>query len=181
MVANALIYHPTVSHYLRFIATTIGRDKLLRTIQYFARFYAWHLQRRAQPATRIAPFDTIKKQFGLTRKLLRAGKNIEHLRAAAVAADSPGGDPIVRFLTVGRQLGYAAYLTFDIAALPDALGVRPWEGAKRAGREAYRAWAGGIACSVASGVYALYRLREREAGLSKEDGEGVVETKRIQK
>ena len=28
MVADAVIYHPTVSHYLKFVATTVGRDKL---------------------------------------------------------------------------------------------------------------------------------------------------------
>jgi hypothetical protein len=32
-----------------------------------------------------------------------------------------------------------------------------------------------------SGVYGLYRLRERELRVSKEDGEGVVESKRLQK
>src|SRR3569833_3768574 len=33
MVADADIYPPPVSHYLRFVATTVGRDKLLRVIQ----------------------------------------------------------------------------------------------------------------------------------------------------
>jgi len=45
MVADALIYHPTVAHYLRYMATTLGRDKLMRVLQYFARFYAWYLLR----------------------------------------------------------------------------------------------------------------------------------------
>ncbi|KAL8954365.1 MAG: hypothetical protein Q9183_007166, partial [Haloplaca sp. 2 TL-2023] len=75
MTANALIYHPTVSHYLRFVATTVGRDKLLRTLQYFSRFYAWYLFRTDSPPRKIAPFEAIKKQFGATRKALRLGKN----------------------------------------------------------------------------------------------------------
>lgn len=141
MVADALVYHPTVAHYLRFVATTgkhapldllcpscpsssryriltsppttVGRDKLLRTLQYFSRFYAWYLYRTNNPARIIAPFEAIKKNFGLTRKALRIGKNVEHFKAAAVAADAKGMDPILKYLAVGRQLGYATYLSLD--------------------------------------------------------------------
>src|SRR5690349_21232987 len=107
MVADALVYHPAVSHYLKFVATTVGRDKLLRTLQYFARFYAWYLLRTNRPQTAIQPWEAVKKQFGLVRKVLRAGKNVEHFKAAALAADAKTGtvDPVLRYATVGRQLG----------------------------------------------------------------------------
>ncbi|KAI2628864.1 peroxisomal biogenesis factor 11 [Hypoxylon sp. NC1633] len=184
MVADAVIYHPTVSHYLKFVATTVGRDKLLRTLQYFSRFYAWYLLRTNGTAAEVAPFEAIKRQFGLARKLLRVGKNVEHLKAAAAAADSKAGggvaaDPVLRYAAVGRQLGYAGYLTLDAATVLDALGVRRWDGAKRAQREAYRFWAAGLLCSVVAQAYTLYRLREREARVDKKEGEGVVESKRI--
>ncbi|KAI0839872.1 peroxisomal biogenesis factor 11 [Hypoxylon sp. FL0890] len=181
MVADAVIYHPTVSHYLKFVATTVGRDKLLRTLQYFSRFYAWYLLRTNGTPAEIAPYEAIKKQFGLARKLLRFGKNVEHFKAAALAADSKASlpDPVLRYATVGRQLGYAGYLTMDAATLADALGVKRWEGAKRAQREAYRFWALGLLCSVVAQMYTLYRLREREAKVDKKEGEGVVESKRI--
>lgn len=131
MVADAVVYHPTVAHYLRFVATTgtsrksshgpnantlvftVGRDKLLRTLQYFSRFYAWYLFRTNNPARLIAPYEAIKKQFGLTRKALRLGKNVEHFKAAAVAADSKNMDPVLKYCAVGRQLGYAMYLSLD--------------------------------------------------------------------
>ncbi|XXG95973.1 Peroxisomal membrane protein PMP27 [Hypoxylon texense] len=181
MVADAIIYHPTVAHYLKFVATTAGRDKLLRTVQYFARFYAWYLLRTNGTKGEVAPWDALKKQLGLARKLLRVGKNVEHVKAAAVAADSKVGlpDPVLRYAAVGRQLGYAGYLTLDAATVLDAVGARRWEGAKRAQREAYRFWAAGILCSVVAQAYTLYRLREREAKVDKKEGEGVVESKRI--
>ena len=141
MVADALVYHPTVAHYLRFVATTgesqtllhmtvespssvsraiantlfstVGRDKLLRTLQYFSRFYAWYLFRTNNPARLIAPYEAVKKQFGLTRKALRLGKNVEHFKAAASAADSKNMDPVLKYCAVGRQLGYAMYLSLD--------------------------------------------------------------------
>ncbi|KAK3899353.1 peroxisomal biogenesis factor 11 [Staphylotrichum tortipilum] len=180
MVTDTLIYHPGLAHYLKFVATTVGRDKLLRTIQYFARFYAWYLLRTNKPQTSIAPWETVKKQFGLVRKVLRAGKNVEHIKAAAVAAaDAKVTDPVLKYAAVGRQLGYAGYLTFDLATLLDATGVRKTVHAKRLQQEAYRFWAAGISCSIVAQLYTLYVLRQREARVDKKEGEGVVESKRI--
>ncbi|KAK4242805.1 peroxisomal biogenesis factor 11-domain-containing protein [Achaetomium macrosporum] len=179
MVADALIYHPAVSHYLKYVATTVGRDKLLRTLQYFARFYAWYLLRTNHPQATIQPWETMKKQFGLVRKVLRAGKNVEHFKAAAVAADAKTMDPVLRYTTVGRQLGYAGYLTMDLLTLLDATGIKKSPNAKRFQQEAYRFWAVGLACSVLCQLYTQYQLREREARVDRKEGEGVLESKRI--
>ncbi|KAI0554032.1 peroxisomal biogenesis factor 11 [Xylaria curta] len=183
MVADALMYHPTVSHYLKFVATTVGRDKVLRLMQYFARFYAWYLLRTNATRAEIAPYEGIKKSFGQARKLLRVGKNVEHLKAAAVAFDSltaaKSGDPVLKYAALGRQLGYAGYLTADMLTVPTTMGIKKWEGATRAGREAYRFWAVGLACSVVAQTYTLYQLRQREAKVDKKEGEGVVEAKKI--
>jgi len=181
MVADALIYHPTVAHYLRYVATTVGRDKLLRTLQYFSRFYAWYLFRTNNPASAIAPFEAIKKQFGLSRKLMRVGKNVEHFKAAAQIADDKSADPVLKYLGIGRQLGYATYLTMDSITYLDAAGIRPSAGAKRLQKEAYKAWLAGLLCNALAGVYTLYKLREQEKGIDKKDGEAVVEGKKIEK
>ena len=158
MVADALVYHPTVAHYLKFVATTVGRDKVLRTLQYFSRFLAWYLYRTNHPTSSISPFETTKKQFGLTRKLMRVGKFVEHFKAAAVASDSKTLDPILRYTAVGRQLGYAGYMVCDNACVLDATGIRKFAASQRLLREGYRFWFAGISCSIASGLYALYQL-----------------------
>jgi hypothetical protein len=179
MVADALVYHPAVAHYLKFVATTVGRDKVLRLVQYFARFYAWYLLRTNQAQTAVAPWETLKKQFGLVRKVLRAGKNVEHFKAAAVAADAKTMDPVLRYTAVGRQLGYAGYLSMDLLTLLDAVGVRKTKSAKKFQTEAFRFWAVGIMCSIVAQTYTLWSLREREAKVDRKEGEGVVESKRI--
>ncbi|TVY17036.1 Peroxisomal membrane protein [Lachnellula arida] len=181
MVADSLVYHPSVAHYLKFVATTVGRDKLLRTLQYFSRFYAWYLFRTNGSPSEIAPFDAIKKQFGLARKLMRVGKNVEHFKAAALAADSKSLDPVIKYCAVGRQLGYAGYLSFDAATVLDAAGIRKFEAAKRFQREAYKCWAVGLFFSTVSGLYSLYDLRVQASKIDKKDGEGVVAAKRIEK
>lgn len=181
MVADALIYHPTVSHYLKYVATTVGRDKLLRTIQYFSRFLSWYLYRTNHPQSSIQPFETLKKQFGLTRKLMRFGKFVEHFKAAAVAADAKAMDPVLRYCAVGRQLGYAGYLTLDTITVIDATGIKKFAASQRLIREAYKSWFAGLSFSAASGIYTLYKLRQRAAQVDSKDGEGVVESKKLER
>ncbi|OAA51654.1 Peroxisomal biogenesis factor 11 [Metarhizium rileyi] len=179
MVVNALAYHPSVKQYLNFVATTVGRDKLLRTIQYFARFYAWYLLRTNATKAEIAPWEVTKKQFGLTRKFLRLGKNIEHLKNAVEAADKKTPDGFLRYASIGKQIGYAGYLTFDAAALPDAAGIRKWDKAKTMQTYGYRCWAVGLIFSIATQLYKLHGLKKQEAEIDRKNGEGVIKSKTI--
>ncbi|KAF4763825.1 hypothetical protein N7455_009810 [Penicillium solitum] len=182
MVANTLIYHPALAHWLRFVATTVGRDKLLRTIQYFSRFYAWYLYRTNKPQSAIDPYNAVKKQFGTTRKIMRIGKFLEHLKAAAIAFDNKSPvDPVLRYLAIGRQLGYAGYLTLDAITVIDVIGIRKLSSAKQLQQSAYRSWAAGLIFSTVAGVYTLVRLQEKEKTIDRKEGEGVVEAKKIEK
>ncbi|KAK4549368.1 hypothetical protein LTR36_006365 [Oleoguttula mirabilis] len=182
MVADALIYHPAVAHYNRFVATTVGRDKALRTIQYFSRFLAWYTYRTNQPASTVALFDGLKKNLGSVRKAMRLGKFVEHFKAAAVAADSTSLDPVLKYLAVGRQLGYAFYLTFDAMTYIDNAGIRKFEGAARLQKEAYRAWLAGLLCNVVAGVYTLYNLQvAAKKKTDSADAEKTVDLKKLNK
>ena len=134
----------------------------------------------------------MKTQFGLTRKTLRAGKFVEHFRAAADLYDklagSPGGldlkadrDKVISYLQIVRQLGYAFYMLFDMMTLPDALGMVKTARAKDWQRQAYKAWLLGLSASALSGIYGNYRLRERAKNVDEKSGEGKVETKTIER
>jgi len=181
MVADAVIYHPTVAHYLKYVATTVGRDKVLRALQYFSRFYAWYLYRTNNPQSAIAPFEAMKKSFGLARKIMRLGKFVEHFKAAAQAADAKGMDPLLRYCAVGRQLGYAGYLTLDNISAIDAAGIRKLESIKRIQREAYKFWMTGLIFNTVAGLYTLFQLRQRATTIDKKEGEGAVESKKLEK
>src|SRR5256885_357924 len=124
----------------------VGRDKILRTLQYFSRFYAWYLYRTNNPPSAIAPFNAIKTQFGLTRKIMRVGKFVEHFRAASELYDASaklranGGDQVLQYLQILRQLGYGSYLTLDMLTVLDAAGIRKSTSAKNLQQQAYKAW-----------------------------------------
>ena len=53
--------------------------------------------------------------------------------------------------------------------------------AKRLQQEAYRAWFAGLTCNAIAGLYTLWQLRQREQSVDKNEGEGVVESKKIMK
>lgn len=113
---------------------------------------------------------------------MRLGKFVEHFKAAAVAADTKGLDPVLRYLAIGRQLGYAFYMTFDAMVYPDSVGIKKFEGAARLQREAYRAWFAGLMCNVIAGVYTLYGLQQRaREQKDSADAEKAVEAKKLEK
>ena len=125
----------------------------------------------------------MKNQFGLTRKVLRIGKFVEHLRAASEIYDASSkannGDKVAQYLQLLRQLGYGGYLFFDMLTVPDALGVKKYESAKRLQTSAYRFWLTGLLASAMAGVYSTYKLRERTKVIDEKDAEGKVEGVKI--
>ena len=66
--------------------------------------------------------------MSMARKTLRLGKGLEHIKAAKVAMDKRGGDDFLKYCAVGRQVGYAGYLTLDTATYVSAfhLVIRRW-------------------------------------------------------
>lgn len=111
---------------------------------------------------------------------MRLGKFVEHFKAAALAADTKDMDPVLKYLAVGRQLGYAFYMTFDAMTYIDQVGIRKFEGAARLQKEAYRAWFAGLMCNIVAGAYQLYYMKadSRQTEVSA-DAEKTVELKKL--
>lgn len=162
------------------IPCSVGRDKVLRTIQYFARFYAWYLYRTNNPTSAIQPWTVAKTQLGLTRKILRVGKFVEHIRLGSelydAAIKSGNGDKVTQYLQIVRQIGYAGYLLFDTLTVPDAMGVKKDPRAKNLQAIAYRFWFSGLAASALAGIYNKYKLRQRSYAVNEKDAEAKVES-----
>ena len=168
-------------------SSVVGRDKILRTLQYFSRFYAWYLYRTNNPPSAVAPFTTIKTQFGLTRKIMRIGKFVEHFKAASELYDSSvkiranGGDQVLQYLQIIRQLGYGLYMSCDMLTVLDAAGIKKSPNAKKLQEQAYKAWFVGLLASAIAGLYSNYQLMQRAKGIDEKDGEGKVESKKIER
>jgi len=164
-VASQVILHPTASQALQLWGTTLGRDKTYRTIQYFSRFLAWFLISRGYKE-RAVRWNALKSALGLGRKMMRIGKPLEHLQAALRAAQSTGhmGEQIA---TIGRQLAYAGYLTYDSIVWASSVKfINLSKGTKeRIDKVANRFWLAGILFNLVHGLLKAGRLADEVKAL----------------
>lgn len=128
----------------------------------------------------------MKAQFALIRKGMRLGKFVEHVKAAAQAWDAKasGMDPFLRYCAVGRQLGYAGYMSLDHVIFLHLAGIRKFASADRAKQwqqAAFRCWLTGVTFNTVAGAYQLYQIAQRAKTLDVKEGEGVVEKKRLER
>ncbi|KAF5312486.1 hypothetical protein D9619_003162 [Psilocybe cf. subviscida] len=164
-IASQLVLHPTVSAGLKYGGTTLGRDKLYRAIQYFARFYAWHLAAKGDKVE-AARWAGLKAHLGTARKLMRLGKPMEHLQAA-LRATFTAGPAEETITTIARQLGYFGYLTYDAVVWAHSIKfitLAP-ETAKRVAKRAFQFWFAGIVFSLVHGVLKAARLAKEAKAL----------------
>jgi len=118
---------------------------------------------------------------------MRIGKFVEHFKAASELYDARakiranGGDQVVQYLQIVRQLGYGFYLTLDTLTVLDAAGIKKSVNAKNLQQQAYKAWFVGLLASAIAGLYSNYQLMQRAKTIDEKDGEGKVEGKKIER
>ncbi|KAJ1678653.1 Peroxisomal membrane protein PMP27, partial [Spiromyces aspiralis] len=116
LVARLLVNSPFVQSYVKYTATTVGRDKAYRFIQYFSRLLAYVLMRGGFSKEAITTAKTIQAVMTQTRKVLRLGRFIDALSMAAKTLTSKG-DCVVRTLTALNRLAMAVYFATDTVGL----------------------------------------------------------------
>ncbi|KAL1918970.1 uncharacterized protein VTP21DRAFT_2351 [Calcarisporiella thermophila] len=144
-----------VEHFLRYTATTVGRDKVYRAIQYWARFYAWYSLRKGGSKEQVERWNNLKNAIGLTRKLMRVAKPVEHLNLAVKSLSLE--DDILRICTIGRQLGYAGFLFFDMLLWIHGAKVYNFKNVKRYSDFSNRFWLAGLIFSAIGSAH-KYRI-----------------------
>ncbi|KAF5356340.1 hypothetical protein D9756_003874 [Leucocoprinus leucothites] len=164
-IASQVVFHPVVSQSLKYGGTTLGRDKTYRTVQYFARFYAWYLLGKGNK-DEAARWAGLRAHLGLARKLMRLGKPMEHLQAALKASFAPG--PFAEAITtVARQIGYFGYLTYDALVWANTIKFIKLDPqtAQRIAKRSFQLWFAGILFSLINGALKTARLFKEEKAL----------------
>ncbi|KAF9155601.1 Peroxisomal membrane protein PMP27 [Linnemannia schmuckeri] len=158
-MSTALSLPINVQPWLKYTATTVGRDKIYRAVQYFSRFLAWYLLRQGATKETVARFNNLKKTLGLSRKLMRFGKPVEHIDNAVKATSVK--DEFLRFSTIGKQLAYAGYLTLDGIIFIDGSGAYKFKNIKKYSELASRFWLAGIVFGFIGGLYKTRQIQIR--------------------
>ncbi|TFK57145.1 peroxisomal biogenesis factor 11 [Heliocybe sulcata] len=177
-ISSQLVLHPTVSQSIKLGSTTLGRDKLYRAVQYFARFLAWFFLSRGNKE-QAARWNALKSHLALGRKLMRLGKPMEHLQAALralqVYSAQETGEQIT---TIGRQLAYFGYLTYDAIVWANAvkfITLKP-DTAQKVNKTSNRFWLAGILLSITHGLLKAGRLANEAKKLRSKSGEKDIGT-----
>ncbi|KAG0284360.1 Peroxisomal membrane protein PMP27 [Linnemannia gamsii] len=154
-MSTALSLPINVQPWLKYTATTVGRDKIYRAVQYFSRFLAWYLLRQGATKETVARFNNLKKTLGLSRKR----KPVEHIENAVKATSVK--DEFIRFATIGKQLAYAGYLTLDGIIFIDGSGAYKFKNIKKYSELASRFWLAGIVFGFIGGLYKTRQIQIR--------------------
>ncbi|KAG8724892.1 Peroxisomal membrane protein PMP27 [Ceratobasidium sp. 395] len=175
-IASQLVFHPVVSQSIKVLATTLGRDKLYRTVQYFARFLAWFLLTRGYKLE-ASRWNSLKAALASGRKLMRLFKPLEHFQAALRASQLPSlrAYPIDQYTTIARQLSYAGYLSLDAIVWLNSvrfLALQPTTAAK-VNKASQRFWLSGILFSIVHGLVKVARLANEAKRLRSMSEKGV--------
>ncbi|CDZ96761.1 Peroxisomal biogenesis protein (peroxin) [Phaffia rhodozyma] len=179
-----LILHPQVTQSLKVLSTTVGRDKLYRLIQYFARIVAWYLLRQGDKEGAIR-WTGLKGGLTVGRKLMRVFKPVEHLQLAIKATQAPPANlsssagkaaEIERIAQVARQVAYAGYLTTDSVVYLQGikfLNLNPDKFA-RTSKVSQRFWLAGILLSLISSAAGVVKVRKeaKRASLTVDNEKG---------
>lgn len=122
-ISNMVLTHSGVDHFNRYLNTTVGREKLCRFVQYFARFYAFYLFRHGAPKETIQRWVDLKTHLGNGRKFFRLLKPVEFAHTGVKSLTIK--DEILRFTAVAKQIGMAFYYLTEVFVLVSTLTLSP--------------------------------------------------------
>ncbi|CAK9440067.1 uncharacterized protein LODBEIA_P41670 [Lodderomyces beijingensis] len=162
MVADTVLYHPTLTKLVKFWDVTPQREKTYRLLAYLSRFLGYYAYRKGYSKETIDMFINLKNQFSFIRKGMRFFKPISHLQAAAKAFDNKLMDPVLQATTVIRNLGYAGYLTIDAFLFGKMLGIVDKSRFPEAAKYASRFWLLGLVAGVVNSLRIIYTLSSYE-------------------
>ena len=171
---SRLLRSPFLEAWIKFTATTTGRDKIYRTIQYWGRFIVWYFERKLRmtrgPSGRRETIERIRRlteACGHGRKLFRFGRSIDCVREA-VKAYMTMPDRVIQWGMMGKNLFYGAWLVLDSIQWLTLIGVIRVRSLPKLNRIASFLWLFGLMCSLTIDIYKLDRLaREHVQQLAK--------------
>ncbi|KAK6520483.1 Peroxisomal membrane protein PMP27 [Arthrobotrys conoides] len=163
---KAVLYGRTINRVIKLLQSANGLDKIIRTIQYTSRLVAhiMLLKNLHTPPTSTAA-ASIRRQFGLTRRLLRCFNNIGQINVTInlvrEGRQRINNDFMGYILELIEGLGYTGFGIADsIGYLPEAgiMGI-PYKGV--VDKLAFHFWLYALMASILGGLVKIMRLRQR--------------------
>ncbi|KAJ3149892.1 Peroxisomal membrane protein PMP27 [Irineochytrium annulatum] len=138
---------------VKFLSTTVGRDRINRFVQYALRYVIWQLQRTGGEKDTIQRFTKLQAALGQTRKVMRTGRQVEFYRT--IVKSMAVRDSIVKNTTVAKNVFLSLWLGLDTLQWMHGAGFIRLEGIKDIGRRAFQFWLGALLCSFVGDLHKL--------------------------
>ncbi|CAD1813481.1 Peroxisomal biogenesis factor 11 (PEX11) family protein [Candida parapsilosis] len=181
MVADTIIYHPTLTKLVKFWDSTPKREKSFRLLAYLSRFLSYYAYRKGYPKETIEMFKGLKNHFSFIRKGMRFFKPIPHLQTAAKAYDNQLMDPVLQVTTIIRNLGYAGYLGIDSVVFAKMLGLIDSKKWPNLSTYASRFWLLGLVAGIIHSLRIITSLSNYKRDPTDEKSAAAVDEKSISK
>ncbi|KAI9220415.1 peroxisomal biogenesis factor 11 [Blastocladiella britannica] len=156
---------------LKYTATTTGRDKVYRFIQYLGKFAAYRLATLDPKGNKdqVDKITKLVKHLSLSRKLMRIGRPLEYAQNL-IAGVPTTKDPVLLYSLIAKNGLLAIWMGFDFLAWAQGVGI--WKSAdpKALSQNTNRFWFAGLAAGYIATVYNVHVL----AVLEKAKREGAA-------
>ncbi|KAF7729453.1 Peroxisomal membrane protein PMP27 [Apophysomyces ossiformis] len=166
-----MVTHAQVDGLNRYLNTTVGREKLCRLVQYFARFYVFYLLRKGAPKDVVDRWENLKQHIANGRKFFRLLKPIEFAQAGVKGLGLK--DEFLRATTVIKQAGMFFYYSSEVFVLTTAIDFYKPEKVKEIQVFGWKCWFIAIASSFFAGLYKYKQIKTQAALLEKQRKAGV--------
>ncbi|KAI9481308.1 MAG: peroxisomal biogenesis factor 11 [Benjaminiella poitrasii] len=160
-----VLTHQNVDAFNRYLNTTVGREKLCRLVQYFARFYAFYLFRNGAPKEVIQRWVDLKSHLGNGRKFFRLLKPVEFAQTGVKSLALK--DEVLRATAVAKQAGMFFYYISEVFVLTNSINFYKPANIKQITEFGQKCWFAAITASLISGLYKFKQLSVREHMLEK--------------
>ncbi|KAG0169588.1 Peroxisomal membrane protein PMP27 [Apophysomyces sp. BC1034] len=149
----------------RFLATTVGREKACRFVQYFSRFYVFYLLRTGATKETVQRWNDLKSHISNGRKFFRLLKPIEFAQSGIKSLAVQ--DEVLRSTAVVKQFGMFFYYCSEALVLANAIKFYKFEQIKKISDFGLKCWFVALAASILSSLYKLKRAGITERMLQK--------------
>ncbi|KAJ3299896.1 Peroxisomal membrane protein PMP27 [Borealophlyctis nickersoniae] len=148
---------------VKFLSTTVGRDRINRFVQYFTRYLIWHKQRNGAEKGTIERLQKLMVAVAQTRKLMRVGRQLEFFRGIQKAQTVR--DDVVRLTTYIKSIFLSLWLVHDSIQWAHTAGVVALPNIKDLVRRGQKCW---LIALIASSIGNMHRLRMNSLRLQHE-------------
>ncbi|EIE79680.1 hypothetical protein G6F46_004296 [Rhizopus delemar] len=160
-----VLTHEKVDAFNRYLGTTVGREKLCRLVQYFARFYAYYLFRTGASKDTVQRWVDLKTHLGNGRKFFRLLKPVEFAQVGVKSLSMK--DQVLRYTAVAKQAGMFFYYLSEAFVLSNAINFYKPSNIKKITEFSQKCWLTALVASLLSGLYKSKQLVAREKMLEK--------------